>query len=218
MIALRWKLGIFDWNGTLIDDLRLAYQSTREIFEAHGVPPPSLGAFRDEIESDFKKFYIQHGITHFDLDLNHAIRTRVFDEHWDETKLHDHEMAKMLLMRFKELGFKLAIVSAEVPEVLLRRIEQFKLQEVFDHIRAGAWPKGSALRETVEHFGVKPEETFYVDDTHEGIGLGKELGVHTFGFTRGYNTKRRIKGAKPTYVVDSLSEVLSIAQGWRERS
>ena len=211
---MRAKLLVCDWNGTLLNDLWLAYLSTEKIFEAFGVPVPTLLEYQNEIESDFSKFYIQHGISNFDLDINNAIRTCVFEENWDKVELHDPIMAKHILMRMKGLGLKLAIVSAEIPDVLKRRMVQFELKDTFDHVVGGAWPKNAALGEVLVHFGVKAEETFYIDDTSEGISIAKKLGIHTIGFTKGYNTKQQIVDAKPTYVVSSLAEALSILQGW----
>ncbi len=207
---MRPRLLVCDWNGTLLNDLWLAYLSTEKIFEAFGVPVPTLREYQNEIESDFSKFYIQHGITNFDLNINNAIRTRVFEENWDRVQLHDPKTAKHILMCMKRLGLKLAIVSAEIPEVLMRRVAQFNLGEVFDYVRGGAWPKNKALAEVLVHFDVKPEEAFYIDDTHEGISIAKKLGMKTFGFTEGYNTRERIIDAKPTYVVSSLEEAFFV--------
>jgi len=210
VIPLKPKLLVCDWNGTLLNDLWLAYLSTEKIFEFFGVPVPTLREYQNEIESDFSKFYIHHGITNFDLTINNAIRMQVFEENWDKVGLHDPKTAKHILMRMKQLGLKLAIVSAEIPEVLLRRIAQFDLGDVFDHVRGGAWPKNEALAEVLIHFDVKPEEAFYIDDTHEGISIAKKLGMKTFGFTEGYNTRERIIDAKPTYVVSSLEEAFFV--------
>ncbi len=204
------KLVVCDWNGTLLNDLWLAYLSTEKIFEAFGVPVPTLREYQNEIESDFSKFYIQHGIANFDLNINNTIRTRVFEENWDKVELHGPVVTNRILMRMKELGLRLAIVSAELPEILARRMEQFQLGDVFDYVRGGTWPKNAALGEVLVHFGVKPEETFYIDDTYEGISIAKEHGMKTFGFTEGYNTRERIIDAKPTYVVSSLEEAFFV--------
>jgi|GEM_PF-256244 len=204
------KLLVCDWNGTLLNDLWLAYLSTEKIFEFFGVPVPTLREYQNEIESDFSKFYIQHGITNFDLNINNAIRIRVFEENWDKVWLHDQKTTKHFLMCMKQLGLKLAIVSAEIPEVLLRRIAQFDLGDVFDHVRGGASPKNEAIAEVLIHFDVKPEEAFYIDNTYEGISIAKELGMKTFGFTEGYNTRERIIDAQPTYVVRSLEEAFFV--------
>ncbi|MBI5420716.1 MAG: HAD family hydrolase [Parcubacteria group bacterium] len=208
------RLLVCDWNGTLLNDLWLAYVSTKAIFEAYGVPAPTLLQYQNEIESDFSKFYIQHGITQFDFDFNNRMRRKIFEENWDKVELHDPVMAKHILVRVKQLGLRLAIVSAEIPDVLARRMAQFGLEDVFDCVVGGAWPKNAALRDVLVHFDVKPEETFYIDDTLEGISIAKKLGIRTIGFTEGYNTRQQIVAAKPTYVVNSLAEMLSILQGW----
>ena len=41
------KAVLFDWNGTLLDDLGLlAYGSVVKIFESHDIPSPTLEQYR----------------------------------------------------------------------------------------------------------------------------------------------------------------------------
>ena len=39
---------IFDWSGTLVDDLTPVLEATNRVFAAHGKPPFDRQAFREE--------------------------------------------------------------------------------------------------------------------------------------------------------------------------
>lgn len=207
----RWKLAILDWNGTCLNDLPVVYKSVVAIFRHYGLEPPTLEQYRREITADYMKFYHKHGIparvTGSDLK---KIRVRVFREYWAKVKLRRDVFP--LIRGLRRIKIKTTIVSAEYPSVLAERLAQFKIVSLLDCARAGAWPKDKALREMISRFNLKPDAAFYVDDTFDGIKSAKSVGLTTFGFTKGYNSRRRIQAAKPDFVVNSLKEVLMIIE------
>ena len=48
---------IFDWSGTLIDDLPSVWLATNHVFDKAGVPPLTMEQFRAEFSLPFQKFY-----------------------------------------------------------------------------------------------------------------------------------------------------------------
>ena len=197
---------LLDWNGTLLNDLPVTYDAVREIFRRHGVPAPTLGAYRNEIDSNFTAFSHARGI-HGEVtakELN-DIWQEVVTAHWEEVTLHAgaRELLRACLGRSLTLG----IVSGEVPIVLARRLEQFAIGHFFSRVRGGAWPKEGAFYETLAALGFLPGEVGYVDDTTEGIRTAKRLGMRTFGFTGGYASPERIRSAEPHHVVASFAEL-----------
>ncbi len=193
-----FKLAIFDWNGTLLDDLPIAYGSVLEIFGRYGIPPPSIDTYRAEITTRFMDFYRAHGIpkTATPYDLN-AIRKEYFAIHGYQADLHVN--AKETLMLCKVLGMQVAIVSAEIADVLEQRVRDFELTPFIDHIAGSAYDKEQALIAALDRFGVPAEEAFYLDDTFDGLMAARNVGIITFGFCGGYGTRDRIRAAKPDF-------------------
>ncbi|MEK9180126.1 MAG: HAD family hydrolase [Patescibacteria group bacterium] len=211
---MRFRLAIFDWNGTLLNDLPAAYGAVVHIFQtvSPNLEPPTLEEYCNEITSKFMDFYYAHGIpTSVSGDDLNNIRKPYYEEHSRTAKLNDG--AREFLARCQELGLKNAMVSAS-PEDVEKTLAEFGVANLFDKIRLKAWPKDAALRETVEYFGIRPEEAFYVDDTFDGITSAKNLGLWTIGFTGGYNTRERILAARPNYAVDSLRHAIAILNSW----
>ena len=54
------------------------------------------------------------------------------------------------------------------------------------------------------------QETIIVGDTIEEIEIGKKLGIPTVAVTGGFCTSKRLKSAKPDYLVTSLKEIPEI--------
>jgi phosphoglycolate phosphatase len=48
---------IFDWSGTLVDDLPAVWRATNHVFRNAGVPEITLDEFRAEFCLPFTKFY-----------------------------------------------------------------------------------------------------------------------------------------------------------------
>lgn len=204
------KAAIFDWNGTLIDDVWIVHQSVIAIFESYGLKPPALKRYRNEIVADFMLFYLKYGIPSGTTkeELN-KIRKKVLEERWNEVELH--KGAAQTVKELKKIGLKIGIVSGEVPEILKKRLETFGIGHLFDSVKGGAWGhKEKSLAETLKKFGLKPKEAIYVDDTFDGITAAKNVGMAAIGWTKGYNSKRLVKKANPDFIADSMSKVKKI--------
>src|SRR3989338_3909894 len=90
-ISLTWppKVVVFDFSGTLLDDLYVAaYGNVKEIFGTYGLPCPTLEQFREEITAGFSEFYYHHGFSRSTTpDELNAIRTKFYKEHRDSLKM-----------------------------------------------------------------------------------------------------------------------------------
>ncbi|MDI6821086.1 MAG: HAD-IA family hydrolase [Patescibacteria group bacterium] len=196
---MKWKLIILDWNGTAFNDLPLVYGSVCHIFKTYGLKPPALKTYRKEITADFMKFYLKHGIPKNETgdDLN-KLRREYFEKRWDKTKLRGG--VKLMLQVVNRIpDYKIALVSAEIAEVLKKRLIAFDILRFFHRIEGNAWDKERALLNTLDELGIKAENAVYIDDTFDGITAAKNLGINTIGFTAGYNIKSRILAAKPNF-------------------
>ena len=58
---------IFDWSGTLVDDLPAVWEASNHVFRRAGVPELPLDRFRAEFCLPYQKFYDRH-IPHVPLD------------------------------------------------------------------------------------------------------------------------------------------------------
>lgn len=204
---------VCDWNGTILDDLALVYASVLEIFRVYGIRPPPIAVYQAEITARFMDFYHAHGIpasvTPYDVN---AIRKRFFEKRWNDVRLHRH--ADELLVLMEQLQLFVGIVSAEVDDVLNKRLLQFGITHYFDTVIGNAWDKEKALREALDVFHFLPEEAAYVDDTEDGLTAAKNVGMLAIGVTHGYHSPGRIFSAQPDerYVARSFSHLKRIIE------
>lgn len=204
---MKFKLVIFDWNGTLLDDVKTSYHSVIEIFARFKLPAPPLETMRST--ADFMAFYHDHGIPQRINwgDLN-GIREEVFFKRWHELRLHQGAFDALQHCRATKLAT--SIISAEIPRLLEKAVWEFKLVRLLDHFCGGAWPKELEFAKAMERFGAKPEETLLIDDNTHGLEAGKKIGFTTVGATYGYMPKEHLAKARPDFFIDSLAELLPL--------
>ena len=211
MKRIAWEVAICDWNGTLLNDLPLVYESVRNIFKSFKLTPPSLETYRSEIGTDFLKFYRKYGIpVDAESELLNSLRKKFFEENNKSADLSDG--AQELLDSFRRFDLKIGIVSGEAPNYLDRRLKHFGIRKYFDFVYDGVKNKEQKFLEITNLHEVPPEKMFYIDDSFDGISGAKKIGLETFGFIHegSYNTAEMIKKAGPGYEISSLLEVIPI--------
>jgi beta-phosphoglucomutase-like phosphatase (HAD superfamily) len=208
------------WNGTLFEDTRLSWASVVAIYKHFGLPVPPRRAFLNAIGPDFMKTYQLFGMpkTVQPEELG-AIRQRYFEEHWHEADLR--EGALEFLRWCKVEGVSVAIVSAELPEIIAKRCSDLKIIGYIDHIYAYAIQKQPVLRNALKRFSLEPHQGIYVTDTEDNILAAKAERIWTIGITNGYRSRKQIVAAKPDFPnkqfrhIQSFHAVRKIVEGLR---
>jgi phosphoglycolate phosphatase-like HAD superfamily hydrolase len=142
----RWRLAIFDWNGTLLNDKALMWASVVDIFFRFKLKPPSESDWFRTVTSNYMEAYHRYGIPEGPnrrLELN-EIRRAFFERYWNSVSLTPG--ARDALDACRATQMRVALVSAEAGDVLLKRLNQFSLTGAFDFIRSDASDKVGALQ------------------------------------------------------------------------
>lgn len=208
----RWQLGIFDWDGTLADSTQLNYEAMCAVLRWYGQEPPSFDVWRREVTANFMQFYYNHGVQSWTTkeDLNVIwipyMKARLY-------RITLHEGAKPLLHCSKDLKIKTAIVSATPHEVLDPQLKELDVLPLINLARGSALDRENVLIETLDFFGTKAEDAFYVDDIAKSCAIAKRLGMTAIGVTTGYNSREDFGEEDQHFIADSLLELISMISG-----
>ncbi len=210
---MRWKVACFDWNGTALDDRNLAYEFVAHIFRSYRRTVPSPATYYREVsEAGYMEFYHKYGIPLGEGSKSRLNQTRreYFAAHPDLAHLAPY--LRVTLAACRSRGLKTALVSAESRPILMDRMVQFSLAELFDQIRGDVQDKAETLLEVARRFDAEPQETFYVDDSFEGLLAAKSAGVVPVGYTGGYGSPKQIAEAQPDkkLVIGDFLDVIRI--------
>ncbi|TSC82905.1 MAG: phosphoglycolate phosphatase [Parcubacteria group bacterium Gr01-1014_19] len=205
---MEYKLAMFDFNGTLVDDMHVLYARTSSVFHKYKLKPPSLRAFRNAAPINtawYRSQGLPESVTEEELKETFSATE---DPIWDKSKLRPDAIAVAHALRERKIIT--GIVSALNQPLFEKRVEQMNLQKHFDFLVGGRENKRIAFLEMLDKFRIPPQQAFYIGDTASDIVDANLAGIISIAFTGGYNTRKLLVAKRPDFVVKSLSDILKI--------
>lgn len=130
----RYSHVVFDWNGTVIDDLDLAVQSLNRVRSAVGLADIEHSTYRHLFRFPIADFYRDLGFDFTSKPFNLLVADYLhhFDAEVADCTVCEgfHKLAQVL----RERGSRLAILSASHQDTLERTAQRLRITEIVDHI------------------------------------------------------------------------------------
>jgi phosphoglycolate phosphatase-like HAD superfamily hydrolase/ADP-ribose pyrophosphatase YjhB (NUDIX family) len=200
---------IFDWSGTLVDDLPAVLKASNYVLAQAGQPEMSLEQFRAEFSLPFTKFYDRH--------TPHVPMPQLEDWFHSSFKVaqasvielpHARDFLKFCRAK-KFRTFLLSTVHAD----------HFKVQcgvtgfDVYlDRPYTDVWDKREKIHDILAENNLKPDETLFIGDMEHDIETAHHGGVHSCAVLTGYNTLSQLRAAKPDLIVEHLGELRRVLE------
>lgn len=207
---------IFDWSGTLVDDLPAVWEASNHVFRQAGILPLSLDQFRSEFQLPYHGFYERYLPQVPMPQLELWFRTR-FAECQDSIVPLPH--AREMLEFCKAQGLRLFILTAVHPKAFAVQAETIGFAPFFERIYSGVVDKRTRILELLAENGLDRDATIFIGDMQHDIETAKEGGIHSVGVLTGYNSLEHLRQAAPDLIVEHLGELRQILerQGLRLR-
>ncbi len=193
----RFDLCIFDFNGTLQDDLRYIYEcGPQRIFAEFGLPCPSLDQYRNEVSADFmNSFYWPHGIPRevTDKDLDAIMKKAMKEPGRRPARLFPD--ALVALEAVAASGCQTVLVSAYDSAKLAEGVARHGLTRFFTRVRSEIRDKAPEFIRLMDEFGAAPGRTCAVGDQVEDAVASAKAGITPFICPRGFHNRGRIESA-----------------------
>ena len=197
---------IFDWSGTLIDDVTFTHSATMKVFEKIGLERITLEKFKEEFTLPYMNFYKK-----FKENANKEIIDEWFDKEINlinKSKLFPE--TKEVLDFLKQRKIKMIILSSYLQGSIEREIKDNDLQNFFLDINGGVHDKTEVVSEIMRKNNFKPIETIYVGDMAHDIDTGKKAGIITVIVSCGYQSKEKLLEKNPDFLIENLGELENI--------
>ncbi|WP_346916041.1 pyrophosphatase PpaX [Clostridium sp.] len=206
------KAILFDLDGTIIDTNELILTSfnyvlnnylglnirNEEIVETFGIPLKDvMDHYAKERAEELVDEYIRYSL----------------ESHDKYIKSYNH--VEEGLLKLKNKGFKLAIVTSKRRGTALRGLNCFDLEKYFDVIITPEdskkhKPDGEPVLKACEVLKVKPEETIMVGDSHNDILCGKNAGSKTCLVNYTALNVEKIKTHNPDFIIDKIEDLIEL--------
>lgn len=209
---MKYKNVIWDWNGTLLDDLDAGVNTLNDMLQRRGLPGVSIQEYKDRFGFPVVDFYHKVG---FDLEKEsmHVLSVdfvNTYDIYAGSVKLNRH--VPEVLAGIQEAGIRQYILSALREDLLKQMVCDFEIDSRFDGTcgsdniyAAGKVERGQQM---LQVFDISPEETLMVGDTIHDAEVASSLGFDCLLFTGGHNSEWRLLEKAP--VIHQIDDLLKL--------
>lgn len=195
---------IFDWSGTLVDDLPAVWQATNYVLVQAQRPEISLDQFREDFQLPFTRFYDQH-TPHIPLpQLEEWFHGR-FRQVQDSVVPLPH--ARDFLEYCQANHINTFLLSTVAPEHFEVQAKQTDLGQFIQHPYVGIWDKRKKIHDILSDHHLAPDETLFIGDMEHDIETARHGSIHSVAVLTGYNTLTQLRRAAPDLICEHLGEL-----------
>lgn len=202
---------LFDWSGTLCDDLGPTLDATNFVFKQFGCAKLSRDEFRAEFQLPYPEYYKRKTPTATLDEIEVHYRT-AFDNSPAKVALIPH--AREFLDFCREQTIRCFILSSMDPEAFAKQCEQFGLNSYFEHIHSGIRNKEQYIHKLMEQHGLLASETAFIGDMQHDVFAAKVAGIKAIAVLTGYNNAQQLEIAQPEIIVPHLAALQNIMQNF----
>jgi phosphoglycolate phosphatase len=200
---------IFDWSGTLVDDLPAVWKATNYVLSQAKLTEMSLEQFRAEFCLPFTIFYERH-LPHVPLpQLETWFHTR-FKQVQDSVCELPH--SREFLEFCRDRGMRTFLLSTVHQDHFAVQSAATGLGEYLDRPYLGVWDKRKKIHEILDENELVPDETIFIGDMQHDIETARHGGIHSCAVLTGYNTLEQLRVAEPEVIVEHLQELKEILE------
>ncbi len=195
---------IFDWSGTLVDDLPAVWEATNHVFAQSGIAPLSLEQFRAEFALPFTGFY-QRYTPHVPMaQLEEWFHGR-FREVQDSVEALPHALEFLKFCRAR--GVRTFVLSTVHQEHFASQNRKVGFESFLDRPYVEIWDKREKIHELLAENGLVAAETLFIGDMEHDIETAHHGGVGSCAVLTGYNSVQQLRAARPDVIVEHLGEL-----------
>lgn len=201
---------IWDWNGTLLDDLKLCVQTINQLLARRNLPLVDTFFYREVFSFPVKDYYRRIG---FDFEQEEfevpALEfTDLYNAGINHCRLHSS--AKKTIRHFHDLQIRQFVLSAMQHDLLEKTLTSKGIRHFFekvagldDHFAVSKLKQGRRLLKEIDE---DPREIFLIGDTIHDYEVATELGVGCILIADGHQSKERLQKTG-VQVLDALEEL-----------
>ncbi len=200
---------IFDWSGTLVDDLPAVLKASNFVLTQAGKPEMSLAQFRAEFSLPFTKFYDRH-TPHVPMPQLEDWFHSSFKQAQSSVVELPHARDFLKFCRAKKLrAFLLSTVHTDHFAVQCR-VNGF--DAFLERPYTDVWDKRKKIHDILAENNLQPDETLFIGDMEHDIETAQHGGIHSCAVLTGYNTLEQLRAAKPDLIVEHLGELRKVLE------
>ena len=202
-IVGRYDHVIWDWNGTLLDDVDCCHQTIVQLLSNHDHPPITLEAYRKVFRFPVVEYYKDLGFDFSQHPFEELAREWVglYESHLEDARLFPG--MRDLLTQLADLGIRSHILTAAREVDVERLTVSLQIRAFFssihgldNHHAASKLARGRALMALI---GQTPRRIILAGDTDHDAEVALELGIDCVLLDEGHQEGRDLRLVKAAF-------------------
>jgi phosphoglycolate phosphatase len=188
---------IWDWNGTLLNDMITCLDCMNMLLKDRSLPLLSMDIYREVFTFPVKDYFLKIGFdfAREEFEVPAVEFVKLYNLKYKESALFSE--ARGTLQHFRNQGFNQFILSAQEQTLLERLIKFYDIDEFFKSVSGisdnFAASKVEAGKKMMERLRLVPNETIMIGDTVHDYEVSKALGIRCLLVSHGHQSPARLK-------------------------
>lgn len=201
---------IFDWNGTLIDDVDLCLSLLNKMLIKRNLDTLSVERYREIFTFPVIEYYKKAGMD-VENESFDDLAVEFMDPYVEQYRtcslvLHAEEV----LANLKEKGLRCIVLSATKQDYLEEQVSAFNIAHYFDELVGIQDIKAAGKIERAKQWmnmqGIDPKECIMIGDSIHDSEVATELKIDCLLSTTGHQNRERLKACHRP-IVDDLMQI-----------
>ena len=200
----------FDFNGTLIDDLKLSFNIQKDIKKTFNLNSMTLDEYLNNFKFPVIELYLYLGLP---KERFKEVSVFFFEE-YNKRMAKETKVAKgaiRLLKKLKKDGRNVYLLTACEKELLYKQLALFKIEKYFDGIACvedkNATGKIEVGKKFVKDNNIDTSISCLIGDTVHDFEVAKALNMQSILYTKGHNSVELLKKCENALIINSLNEI-----------
>lgn len=205
-----YKHIIWDWNGTLLDDVDYCRKIINRILVQNNLPELSIIKYREIFTFPVQDYYKAAGLDFSKTSFEVLGKEFIDDYEANKLDCNLHDNAIEVLSSIHKKGIGQSVLSAYLHDNLIKILDHYDLRKYFenviglDNIYAGSKTHLGLM--LIEQLSLPGNEILFVGDTLHDAEVAKAMGVDCILISNGHQTKEKLR-LDFDNVIDDLKEL-----------
>ena len=213
---MKYKLVMFDLDGTVLDTINDLTNSMNYILSLHSMPLHTADEIKQYLGNGIRKL-VESSVS---KNTNEKEINQIYNEFLSYYKLHSLDETKPfdgiidLLYNLKRSGCILAMISNKA-DVVVQQLSQKFFNNLFDYVSGEKTnikkkPYPDIIFEVMKKFNIDNENSIYIGDTEVDSLTAINANIDSIIVTWGFRKKEFLETLKKTYLVDDVNDIYKI--------
>jgi phosphoglycolate phosphatase len=206
---------LWDWNGTLLDDVSLCLGTINKMLAQRGHPALSVDRYKEIFRFPVREYYVDAG-----FDFSHEpfdeLAVEFIDGYYGRfTDAPLHKDALKALESVKKSGLRQGVLSATEDTILRKTLIDHGVFDYFDEVSGihnhHADGKLAAGHKLLQRLPFPQHQVLLIGDTLHDAEVAKELGIHCLLVAQGHQSEKRLRSSIINVLPDLEHFILMIS-------